>query len=176
MILFRIRWVLIARMKPSQASPPCPAAFAFRKRAERPTSHRQSQCVRRDTMGGERQYTMLQLTPVMRVLAVPSQRSPATLRLKVAVRLEQRRALVVKRVPLETAPIVVKRIPDCPAPGHSRATRPIPARSSDDFPCRGLRGADPTRCRMPSDLFMSNTDLSPARTPRINRQYRDRHK
>jgi hypothetical protein len=169
MILFRIRWVLIARMKPSQASPARPDAVACRDRPERFTSHRQSQCVRRDTMGGERQYTMLRLSPVMRVMAVRSQRSPATLRLKVAVRLEQRRALVVKRVPLETAPIVVKRIPDCPAPGHSRATRPIPARSSDDFPCRGLRGADPTRCRMPSDLFMSNTDPSPARTPRIDR-------
>ena len=169
MILFRIRWVLIARMKPSPGFPACPAAPEKGEWSQRPTSYRQSQCVRRDTMGGERQYTMLRLGQLTRELAAPSQRSPATLRLKVAVRLEQRRALVVKRVPLETAPIVVKRIPDCPAPGHSRATRPIPARSSDDFPCRGLRGAGPTRCRMPSDLFMSNADPSPARTPRIDR-------
>jgi len=165
MILFRIRWVLIARLKPSPASPACPAAIAFRERAERPTSHRQSQCVRRDTMGGERQYTMLRLTPATRQWAVPSQPSPATLRLKIAIRLEKRRALVVKRVPLKAVRFGVKRIPDCPVPGRSRAMRPVPAGMSDVFPCRGLRGAGPASCRMPSDLFASNTDPSPARPP-----------
>jgi hypothetical protein len=131
-------------------------------------SHRQRQCVRRDTMGGERQYTMLRLSQVSRELAVPSQRSPATLRLKTAIRLEKRRASVVKRVPLKTARIGVNRIPDCPAPGRSRATRPVPAGMSDGFPCRGLRDAGPACCRMPSDLFTSNPDPTPAHPPRVS--------
>ena len=44
------------------------------ERQERTTSRRQSHYVRRDTMGGERSYTMLRLSLVMRELSLPSQR------------------------------------------------------------------------------------------------------
>jgi hypothetical protein len=79
---------------------------------------------------------MLRLSPALRALTLPSWRSPANLRLLIGIRLEKLRASVLKRVPLSTALAVVKRIPDCPVPGRSRATQPLPAGAIAGFPRR----------------------------------------
>ena len=47
-----------------------------------------------DMMSGERQYTMLRLSPALSALTLPSQRSPANLRLLIGSRLEKARARV----------------------------------------------------------------------------------
>jgi hypothetical protein len=79
---------------------------------------------------------MLRLSPALRALALPLQRSPVNLRPLIGIRLENRRALVLKRVPPSTAQVVVKRIPDCPVAGRSRATQPFRAGASAGFPSR----------------------------------------
>ena len=118
-----------------------------------------------DTMSGERQYTMLCLSPALRAVTLPSQRSPANLRPLVASRLAKARALVLKRVPLTTARAAAKRIPDCPVPGRSRAKPSPRAGVSTSSPSRRPCGAG-SACRpLPGDLFASNSDPIPAHTP-----------
>jgi hypothetical protein len=118
-----------------------------------------------DTMSGERQYTMLCLSPALRAVTLPSQRSPANLRPLVGSRLEKARALVLKRVPLSTALAAAKRIPDCPVSGRSRATQSMRTAVSTVSPSRRPCGAG-SACRpLRGDLFASNSDPIPAHAP-----------
>ncbi len=111
---------------------------------------------------------MLRLSPSRSELAVLSPRSPAILRPEIVIGLATCRALVEKALPLKTARIEGKRIPDCPAPGHSRATRPVSMGSSEVYPSRPKGGAGPACRRLPIDLLARKSDPTPAHPPRVS--------
>jgi hypothetical protein len=118
-----------------------------------------------DMMSGERQYTMLRLSPALSALTLPSQRSPANLRLLIGSRLEKARARVSEARSSEHG--------SCGSETNSRlpCARSIP---SNKAPSCGSehRFAQPQTLRpglacrpLPADLAASNSDPRPAHPP-----------